>query len=94
MPTLIQFNLEHRVLVSVHGCGRSCRAPVCDAGWGRLPTDNLDLASADALETAITQFPRTVIMVTHDRWLMRSCDRFLIFGRDCTVNESDEPKYR
>ena len=58
------------------------------------PTDNLDLASADALEAAIAQFQGTIIMVTHDRWLMRSCDRFLIFGRDCTVRESNEPKYR
>ncbi len=58
------------------------------------PTDNLDLASADALEAAISQFQGTVIMVTHDRWLMRSCDRFLIFGRDCAVRESDEPLYR
>ena len=57
------------------------------------PTDNLDLASAEALEAALAQFEGTVLVVTHDRWLMRSCDRFLVFGRDCTVRESDEARY-
>lgn len=58
------------------------------------PTDNLDVASAEALEDAIAQFQGTVVIVTHDRWLMRACDRFLIFGRDCTVTEALEPRYR
>ncbi len=57
------------------------------------PTDNLDLASADALEAAIAQFQGTVLIVTHDRWLMRSCDRFLTFSRDCNVRETLEPRY-
>jgi ABC-type multidrug transport system ATPase subunit len=54
------------------------------------PTDNLDLASAEALEAALAQYAGTVLVVTHDRWLMRSCDRYLLFGRDCSVRESDE----
>ncbi|MCU1430168.1 MAG: transporter ATP-binding protein [Actinomycetia bacterium] len=58
------------------------------------PTDNLDLASADALEAALAQFQGTALIVTHDRWLMRGCDRFLVFGRDCTVRETLEPVYR
>jgi ATPase subunit of ABC transporter with duplicated ATPase domains len=58
------------------------------------PTDNLDLVSSEALETALEQFEGTVIAVTHDRWLMRSFDRFLVFGSDCTVRESPEPEYR
>jgi ATPase subunit of ABC transporter with duplicated ATPase domains len=58
------------------------------------PTDNLDLVSAEALETALARFEGTVIAVTHDRWLMRSFDRFLVFGSDCTVREADEPEYR
>jgi ATPase subunit of ABC transporter with duplicated ATPase domains len=58
------------------------------------PTDNLDLASAEALEDAMAGFEGTVLTVTHDRWLMRSCDRFLIFGSDCTVAESYDPVYR
>ncbi|MDQ1534045.1 MAG: hypothetical protein QOF28_1806, partial [Actinomycetota bacterium] len=44
------------------------------------PTDNLDLVSSEALEGALEQFEGTVIAVTHDRWLMRSFDRFLVFG--------------
>jgi ATPase subunit of ABC transporter with duplicated ATPase domains len=58
------------------------------------PTDNLDLVSAEALETALAQFEGTVVAVTHDRWLMRSLDRFLVFGSDCSVREAMEPAYR
>jgi ATPase subunit of ABC transporter with duplicated ATPase domains len=58
------------------------------------PTDNLDLVSSEALENALDEFEGTVIAVTHDRWLMRSFDRFLVFGSDCTVRESPEPAYR
>jgi hypothetical protein len=35
-----------------------------------------------------------VLAVTHDRWLMRSFDRFLVFGRDGSVRESLEPVER
>ncbi len=55
------------------------------------PTDNLDLVSAEALENALTAFSGTVLAVTHDRWFARSFDRFLVFGADGTVYESDEP---
>ena len=53
------------------------------------PTDNLDLASAEALQDALDAFDGTVIAVTHDRWFMRSFDRFLVFDDDCTVKEAD-----
>ncbi|MFI8630960.1 ABC-F family ATP-binding cassette domain-containing protein [Microbacterium sp. NPDC077663] len=55
------------------------------------PTDNLDLVSAEALEHALTSFEGTVLAVTHDRWFARSFDRFLVFGADGTVYESDQP---
>ncbi len=55
------------------------------------PTDNLDLESAEALETGLDAFEGTVIAVTHDRWFARSLDRFLVFGADGTVYASDEP---
>lgn len=55
------------------------------------PTDNLDLVSAEALEHALEGFEGTVLAVTHDRWFMRSFDRFLVFGRDGSVTESLEP---
>ncbi|MGA9870630.1 MAG: ABC transporter ATP-binding protein, partial [Rhodococcus sp. (in: high G+C Gram-positive bacteria)] len=55
------------------------------------PTDNLDLLSADSLQDAIAAFEGTVITVTHDRWFARSFDRFLVFGADGHVYESDVP---
>jgi ATPase subunit of ABC transporter with duplicated ATPase domains len=51
------------------------------------PTDNLDVASADALEAALLGYEGTVVAVTHDRWLMRLLDRFLYFDDDGTVRE-------
>ena len=55
------------------------------------PTDNLDLASAEALEDGLAGFEGTVIAVTHDRWFTRSFDRFLIFQEDGEVVEVPEP---
>lgn len=55
------------------------------------PTDNLDLESAEELEKAIARFDGTVLAVTHDRWFARSFDRYLVFGSDGAVYESDEP---
>ncbi|WP_327105639.1 ATP-binding cassette domain-containing protein [Nonomuraea glycinis] len=58
------------------------------------PTDNLDLASAEALQQGLASFSGTVLAVTHDRWFAADLDRFLIFGADGTVHESDEPVWR
>ncbi len=55
------------------------------------PTDNLDLASAEALEAGLAGFQGTVIAVTHDRWFTRGFDRFLIFQGDGEVVEAPEP---
>ncbi|WP_031468288.1 ABC-F family ATP-binding cassette domain-containing protein [Sciscionella sediminilitoris] len=55
------------------------------------PTDNLDLVSAQALQDGLERFEGTVLAVTHDRWFARSFDRFLVFGADGTVTESDGP---
>jgi len=55
------------------------------------PTDNLDLASAEALEDGLASFDGTVLAVTHDRWFARGFDRFLVFGSDGQVYEADEP---
>ena len=55
------------------------------------PTDNLDVESAEALEDGLDAFDGTVLAVTHDRWFARRFDRFLVFGADGTVYESDEP---
>jgi len=55
------------------------------------PTDNLDIESAEALEHGLTSFEGTVVAVTHDRWFARGFERFLVFGADGSVYESDEP---
>ena len=39
----------------------------------------------------LTPFEGTVVAVTHDRWFARGFDRFLVFGADGSVYESDEP---
>ncbi|TFW00053.1 ABC-F family ATP-binding cassette domain-containing protein [Leifsonia flava] len=55
------------------------------------PTDNLDLVSAEALEEGLAAFDGTVLAVTHDRWFARGFDRYLVFGGDGEVYESDQP---
>jgi ATPase subunit of ABC transporter with duplicated ATPase domains len=55
------------------------------------PTDNLDVQSAEALEDGLAAFEGTVLAVTHDRWFARGFDRFLVYGADGGVYESDEP---
>ncbi len=55
------------------------------------PTDNLDLASAEALERGLAGFEGTVVAVTHDRWFARGFDRFLLFQGDGEVVETPEP---
>jgi ATPase subunit of ABC transporter with duplicated ATPase domains len=55
------------------------------------PTDNLDLASAEALEEGLRAFEGTVVAVTHDRWFSRFFDRFVLFRGDGEVAEVPEP---
>ncbi len=55
------------------------------------PTDNLDLASAEALQAGLESYQGTVLAVTHDRWFARSFDRFLVFGAGGEVYESSDP---
>ncbi|SCG78187.1 ATPase components of ABC transporters with duplicated ATPase domains [Micromonospora siamensis] len=55
------------------------------------PTDNLDLASAEALEAGLAAFAGTVVAVTHDRWFTRTFDRFVLFRGDGDVVETPEP---
>jgi ATPase subunit of ABC transporter with duplicated ATPase domains len=55
------------------------------------PTDNLDLASAEALQEGLEQYSGTVLAVTHDRWFARSFDRFVVFGESGDVYEAPEP---
>ena len=58
---------------------------------GRLSAGKEPGADALALQDALERFEGTVLAVTHDRWFARSFDRFLVFGQDGRVYESDEP---
>ncbi|MFD0207074.1 MULTISPECIES: ABC-F family ATP-binding cassette domain-containing protein [Saccharothrix] len=55
------------------------------------PTDNLDLAGADALQQGLRAFTGTVLAITHDRWFAEDFDRYLHFDRDGRVTEVPEP---
>ncbi|MEM8904840.1 MAG: ATP-binding cassette domain-containing protein, partial [Actinomycetota bacterium] len=55
------------------------------------PTDNLDVESAEALELGLADFDGSVVAVTHDRWFLRSFDRFVMFTSDGEVVEVDDP---
>lgn len=49
------------------------------------PTDNLDVESSEALETALASFQGAVIAVSHDRAFLRGMDRFLMVCQDGSV---------
>jgi ATPase subunit of ABC transporter with duplicated ATPase domains len=55
------------------------------------PTDNLDVASAEALEAGLAVFEGTVVCVSHDRWFLRGFDRFIAFTADADVQEVNDP---
>ncbi|MFI0486945.1 ABC-F family ATP-binding cassette domain-containing protein [Actinomadura sp. 9N215] len=57
------------------------------------PTDNLDLASAEALQEGLASYSGTVLAVTHDRWFAADFDRYLVFAADGEVHESDTPRW-
>ena len=49
------------------------------------PTDNLDIDSSEALETALDSFEGAVLAVSHDRSFLRGMDRFLMVMHDGAV---------
>ncbi|MFJ6671678.1 ABC-F family ATP-binding cassette domain-containing protein [Actinosynnema sp. NPDC091369] len=57
------------------------------------PTDNLDLASADALQQGLRAFTGTVLAITHDRWFAEDFDRYLHFDPHGRVTEVPEPSW-
>ena len=100
MATLARYELqqcENQTFETLSG-GQQARLQVLilELGGANLllldePTDNLDLDSAEALERALDEFTGTVIAVTHDRWFMRSLDRFLYFDRNGDVSRGPGP---
>ena len=49
------------------------------------PTDNLDIDSSEALESALDSFQGAVVAVSHDRAFLRRMDRYLMVLHDGTV---------
>jgi ATPase subunit of ABC transporter with duplicated ATPase domains len=49
------------------------------------PTDNLDIDSSEALETALDSFEGTVVAISHDRAFLRKMHRFLMVLHDGDV---------
>lgn len=102
MPALRRYELEHvaRNPFTMLSGGQQARFQLLlmeiDSPTMLLldePTDNLDVASADALQQAVEAYEGTVIAVTHDRWFMRTMDRFLFFEEDGSVRELLESPY-
>lgn len=55
------------------------------------PTNHLDIASAEILESALEQFVGTVLIVTHDRYMVRRlADRVILMTADGFVEQQDE----
>jgi ATP-binding cassette subfamily F protein 3 len=69
--------------------GEKARLVLCMIVWQRPnlllldePTNHLDLATREALAMALNEFEGTVMLVSHDRALLRSvCDEFWLVSR-------------
>jgi ATPase subunit of ABC transporter with duplicated ATPase domains len=56
------------------------------------PTDNLDIESAEALESALEGFEGTVVAISHDRAFLDRLDRFLFLDSDGQVHLLPDPE--
>jgi len=53
------------------------------------PTNHLDIASREALESALVDYPGTILFVTHDRYLAEKIATHLIYLEDGTAHLFD-----
>ena len=81
-------NMVKQAVGSMSG-GEKARLVLCMIVWQRPnlllldePTNHLDLATREALAMALNEFEGTVMLVSHDRALLRSvCDEFWMVSR-------------
>ena len=87
-----QFNFSGDMVKQAVGSmsgGEKARLVLCMIVWQRPnlllldePTNHLDLATCEALSVALNEFEGTVMLVSHDRALLRSvCDEFWLVSR-------------
>jgi len=88
--------------VSTLSGGEKARLVLCMIVWQKPnlllldePTNHLDLATREALSLALNQFEGSVMLVSHDRALLRAvCDEFWLVGRgEVTPFEGDLEDY-
>ena len=85
---LFSGNMVHQSVGSMSG-GEKARLVLAMIVWQRPnlllldePTNHLDLSAREALSVALNEFEGTVLLVSHDRALLRSvCDDFWLVGR-------------
>src|SRR5215831_16601929 len=53
------------------------------------PTNHLDIASREALESALVEYPGTILFVTHDRYLVQKIATHLLYIEDGTAHVFD-----
>src|SRR5206468_515582 len=54
------------------------------------PTNHLDIASREALETALIEYPGTILFVTHDRYLVEKIATHLLYIEDGKAHVFDQ----